>query len=103
MTLNPTLPLDIFGIHIQRALAEDIGSGDATTQSIIPAEVWVSRGRAHRQAGWESPPVDMPGHLYHDSGPAGRIPYLKYRKAARWENRQGLALVLRPDPQPADC
>ena len=37
MTLNQTLPLSILEA-IQRALAEDIGSGDVTTDSIVPAE-----------------------------------------------------------------
>ena len=37
MTLQPTLHPDILEV-IRRALTEDIGPGDATTDSIVPAE-----------------------------------------------------------------
>jgi nicotinate-nucleotide pyrophosphorylase (carboxylating) len=50
MTLNKTIPIDIIE-SIRRALAEDIGSGDVTTDSIIPAEAKMRGQIIAKQAG----------------------------------------------------
>jgi len=39
-SIAPNLPEDIFET-VRRALQEDIGSGDATTDSIVPSEAWM--------------------------------------------------------------
>ena len=50
MTLNKSLSPDIIE-SIQRALAEDIGSGDVTTDSIVPAEAGMRGQIIAKQAG----------------------------------------------------
>lgn len=47
---NPELPLDIPAC-IQRALAEDVGSGDVTTNSIVPADAVLSGRIVAKQSG----------------------------------------------------
>ena len=47
---NPELPPEI-GESIQRALAEDIGSGDVTTNSIVPGDAWMTGKFIAKQSG----------------------------------------------------
>ncbi|MGB8215548.1 MAG: carboxylating nicotinate-nucleotide diphosphorylase [Anaerolineales bacterium] len=93
MTLNPTLPLDILE-SIQRALAEDIGSGDATTQSIIPAEVSMRGHIIAKQAGIVAG-LDIAQAVYMTVDP--RVDFQpQVQEGSQVENRQGLALVSGP-------
>jgi len=50
MKINPTLPPEILDV-IQRALAEDIGPGDATTNSVIPTHAEMHGQIIAKQAG----------------------------------------------------
>jgi nicotinate-nucleotide pyrophosphorylase (carboxylating) len=90
MTINKTLPLDIIE-SIRRALAEDIGPGDATTQSIVPAEAGMRGQIIAKQAG-AAAGLDIAQAVYQtvdvqvDFQP-------RVEEGARVENRQVLALV----------
>ena len=90
MTLNKTLPLDIIE-SIRRALAEDIGSGDVTTASIVPAEAGMRGQIIAKQAGVVAG-LDVARAVYQTLD--ARVAFQsRVEEGARVENRQALALV----------
>ena len=90
MTPNNTLPLNIIE-SIQRALAEDIGSGDVTTDSIVPAEAGMRGQIIAKQAGVVAG-LDIAQAVYQ-SLDAQVLFQAQAEEGARVENRQVLALV----------
>jgi nicotinate-nucleotide pyrophosphorylase (carboxylating) len=90
MTLNKTLPLDIIE-SIRRALAEDIGSGDVTTDSIIPAEAEMHGQIIAKQAGVVAG-LDIALAVYQTVDPQVDF-QSRVEEGLRVENRQVLALV----------
>jgi nicotinate-nucleotide pyrophosphorylase (carboxylating) len=90
MTLNKTLPLDIIE-SIQRALAEDIGSGDVTTVSIVPAEAGMRGQIIAKQAGVVAG-LDIAQAVYQTVDALVDFQN-RLEEGARVENRQVLALV----------
>ena len=90
MTLNQTLPLDILE-SIRRALAEDIGSGDVTTQSIVPAEAGMRGQIIAKQEGVVAG-LDIAQAVYQAVD--AQVDFeARVEEGARVENRQVLALV----------
>ena len=90
MTLNKTLPLDIIE-SIRRALAEDIGSGDVTTDSIVPAEARMRGQIIAKQAGVVAG-LDVAQTVYQTVD--ARVDFRsQVEEGACVENRQVLALV----------
>ncbi len=90
MTLNKTLPLDIIE-SIRRALAEDIGSGDVTTDSIIPAEAEMRGQIIAKQSGVVAG-LDIALAVYQMVDPQVDF-QSRVEEGLRVENRQVLALV----------
>jgi nicotinate-nucleotide pyrophosphorylase (carboxylating) len=90
MTPNQTLPLDIIE-SIRRALAEDIGSGDATTDSIIPAEAGMRGQIIAKQAGVVAG-LDIAMAVYQTVDPQVDF-QSQVAEGTHVENRQVLALV----------
>ena len=90
MTLNKTLPLDIIE-SIRRALAEDIGSGDVTTDSIVPAEARMRGQIIAKQAGVVAG-LDVAQTVYQTVD--ARVDFRsQVEEGACVENRQVLARV----------
>jgi nicotinate-nucleotide pyrophosphorylase (carboxylating) len=90
MTLNKTLPLDIIE-SIRRALAEDIGSGDVTTDSIIPAEAEMRGQIIAKQAGVVAG-LDIAMAVYQAVDPQVDF-QSQVEEGLRVENHRVLALV----------
>jgi nicotinate-nucleotide pyrophosphorylase (carboxylating) len=90
MTLNQTLSADILK-SIQRALAEDIGSGDGTTESIVPAEAGMRGQIIAKQAGVVAG-LDIARAVYQMVDQQVDF-QSKLEEGARVANRQVLALV----------
>ena len=90
MTLNKTLPLDIIE-SIRRALVEDIGSGDVTTDSIIPAEAEMRGQIIAKQAGVMAG-LDIAMAVYQTVDPLV-VFQSRVEEGLHVENRQVLALV----------
>ena len=90
MTLNKTLPLDIIE-SIRRALAEDIGSGDVTTQSIVLAEAGM-RGKIIAKQDGVVAGLDIAQAVYQTVD--GQVDFqAQVEEGARVADRQVLALV----------
>jgi nicotinate-nucleotide pyrophosphorylase (carboxylating) len=90
MTPDQTTPPDILE-SIRRALAEDIGSGDATTNSIVPAEA-IMRGQIIAKQAGIIAGLDIARAVYLAVDPEVDI-QSTVKEGARVENRQVLALV----------
>jgi nicotinate-nucleotide pyrophosphorylase (carboxylating) len=90
MTPDQTLPPDILE-SIRRALAEDIGSGDVTTNSIVPAEA-IMRGQIIAKQAGIIAGLDIARAVYMAVDPEVDF-QSKVEEGARVENRQVLALV----------
>jgi nicotinate-nucleotide pyrophosphorylase (carboxylating) len=90
MTSNQTLPPDILE-SIQRALAEDIGSGDVTTNSIVPAEAGMRGQIIAKQAGIIAG-LDIARAVYLTVDPQVDF-QSQIEEGAGVENHQVLALV----------
>jgi nicotinate-nucleotide pyrophosphorylase (carboxylating) len=90
MTLNKTLPLDILD-SIRRALAEDIGSGDVTTESIVPAEASM-RGQIIAKQDGVVAGLDIAGAIYQTMDSQVKFES-QVKEGSRVVNRQVLALV----------
>lgn len=90
MTLNPSLHPDILEA-IQRALREDIGSGDVTTNSIIPEQA-IMRGQIIAKQPGTVAGMDVARAVYREVDP--EIDFqIQVDEGSRVENRQVLALV----------
>jgi nicotinate-nucleotide pyrophosphorylase (carboxylating) len=90
MKINPNLPPEILDA-IRRALAEDIGSGDATTNSIIPAEAYM-RGQIIAKQDGIIAGLDVAQAVYLMLD--GRVEiHPQTDEGAQVTNRQVLALV----------
>jgi nicotinate-nucleotide pyrophosphorylase (carboxylating) len=90
MALNKTLPLDIIE-SIRRALAEDIGSGDVTTDSIVPAEAGMRGQIIAKQAGVVAG-LDVAQTVYQTVD--AQVDFRsQVEEGSGVENRQVLALV----------
>jgi nicotinate-nucleotide pyrophosphorylase (carboxylating) len=90
MTLNQTFPTDLMET-IRRALAEDIGSGDVTTESIVPAEASMRGQIIAKQAGIIAG-LDIAKAVYLIVDPQVDF-QSQIDEGSRVENRQSLALV----------
>jgi nicotinate-nucleotide pyrophosphorylase (carboxylating) len=90
MTLNKTLSPDIFET-IRRALAEDIGSGDVTTESIVPADASM-RGQIIAKQDGVVAGLDISQAVYIMVDPLVDF-QSQVDEGARVGNRQVLALV----------
>ena len=90
MTLNKTLPPDIFET-IRRALAEDIGSGDVTTENIVPADASM-RGQIIAKQDGVVAGLDIAQAVYIMVDPQVDF-QSQVDEGARVGNRQVLALV----------
>jgi len=90
MTLNQTFPTDLMET-IRRALAEDIGSGDVTTESIVPAEASMHGQIIAKQAGIIAG-LDIAKAVYLIVDPQVDF-QSQIDEGSRVENRQSLALV----------
>ena len=90
MTPNQTLPPEIIK-SIRDALAEDIGSGDVTTQSIVPAEAGMCGQIIAKQAGVVAG-LDVAQAVYQALDAQVNF-QSQVEEGARVENRQVLALV----------
>jgi nicotinate-nucleotide pyrophosphorylase (carboxylating) len=90
MTPNQRFPPYILET-IRRALAEDIGSGDVTTESIIPAEAAMHGQIIAKQAGIVAG-LDIARAVYQMVDPQVDF-QLQVEEGSRVENRQVLALV----------
>ena len=90
MTLNQTLPLNLIE-SIRRALAEDIGTGDVTTDSIVPAEARMRGQIIAKQAGVVAG-LDVARAVYQTVD-AQVDSQAQVQEGAWVENRQVLALV----------
>jgi nicotinate-nucleotide pyrophosphorylase (carboxylating) len=90
MTSDQTLPPAILK-SIRRALAEDIGSGDITTDSIVPAND-IMRGQIIAKQGGTLAGLDVARAVYRVVD--HRVNFLsQVEEGAQVENRQTLALV----------
>jgi len=90
MKTNPNLPPEILDA-IQRALAEDLGPGDATTNSIIPAEAEMQGQIIAKQEGIIAG-LDLARAVYQMVD--GTVDFRSQKdEGARVTNRQVLALV----------
>jgi len=90
MILNQSLPPDILE-SIRRALAEDIGSGDVTTENIVPAEAGMHGQIIAKQAGIIAG-LDIARAVYQMVD--ARVDFQSQMdEGAHVENRQVLALV----------
>lgn len=93
MTLNPSLHPDILDA-IRRALAEDIGPGDVTTNSIVPPDA-VMRGRIIAKQDGVVAGLDVAQAVYRMVDE--RITFTALvAEGARVTNRQTLAIVSGP-------
>lgn len=90
MTQNLTFPPDLLET-IRRALAEDIGSGDVTTESIVPAEAGMRGQIIAKQAGIIAG-LEIAKAVYQMVDPQVDFK-TKVAEGERVENRQRLALV----------
>ena len=90
MTLNATLSPDIFDT-IRRALAEDVGPGDVTTQSIVPAEADMRGQIIAKQTGVVAG-LDIAQAVYLAVDPAVDF-QSQVEEGSLVEDRQVLALV----------
>ena len=90
MTLNKTLPAAILE-SIQQALAEDIGPGDATTDSIIPADAHMRGQIIAKQEGVVAG-LDIAAAVYQTVDPQVKFDP-QINEGAHVVNRQVLALV----------
>jgi nicotinate-nucleotide pyrophosphorylase (carboxylating) len=90
MTLNKTIPIDIIE-SIRRALAEDIGSGDVTTDSIIPSEAEMRGQIIAKQAGVLAG-LDIAMVVYQTVDPQVEF-QSQVEEGLRVEDRRVLALV----------
>jgi nicotinate-nucleotide pyrophosphorylase (carboxylating) len=90
MSANQTVPQDILE-SIQHALVEDIGPGDATTDSIVPPEAGM-RGRIIAKQPGIIAGLDIAEAVYHTVD--AQVDFQsQLAEGARVENRQVLALV----------
>lgn len=93
MTLNPSLHPDVLDA-IRRALAEDIGPGDVTTNSIVPPDA-VMRGRIIAKQDGVVAGLDVAQAVYRMVDE--RISFTALvAEGARVTNRQTLAIVSGP-------
>jgi nicotinate-nucleotide pyrophosphorylase (carboxylating) len=90
MRKNPTLPPDILK-SIRRALTEDIGSGDVTTDSIVPAKDTMRGQIIAKQAGIIAG-LDVARGVYQAVDQQVEF-QPQVQEGTRVENRQSLALV----------
>jgi nicotinate-nucleotide pyrophosphorylase (carboxylating) len=90
MSLNNPLPQEIIE-SIQRALKEDIGTGDVTTDSIVPAEASMRGQIIAKQVGIIAG-LDIARAVYLTLDPQVKF-QARVEDGARTENRQVLALV----------
>ena len=90
MTLKETLSPDILK-SIQCALAEDIGSGDVTTESIVPLEARM-RGQIIAKQDGVIAGLDIAGLVYHTVDPQVKFES-QVDEGTRVEDHQILALV----------
>jgi nicotinate-nucleotide pyrophosphorylase (carboxylating) len=90
MIINPTLPFDILE-SIRRALVEDIGSGDVTTNSIVPAEDSMRGQIIAKQAGIIAG-LDVAQAVYQIVDPQVDF-QAKVEEGACVENQQVLAML----------
>jgi len=90
MTPNQTLPLQIIE-SIRGALAEDIGTGDVTTDSIVPAEAGMRGQIIAKQAGVVAG-LDIAQAVYQTVDAQVEF-QARVEEGARVENRQVLALI----------
>jgi nicotinate-nucleotide pyrophosphorylase (carboxylating) len=90
MTLNNPLPQEILE-SIQRALTEDIGTGDVTTDSIVPAEASMRGQIIAKQVGIIAG-LDIARAVYLTQDPQVKF-QARVEDGARTENCQVLALV----------
>jgi len=90
MMMKQTLSPDIFE-SIQRALAEDIGPGDVTTDSIVPAEA-VMHGQIIAKQNGVVAGLDVAQAVYRTVDP--QVDFrIQVAEGARVENRRVLAIV----------
>ena len=90
MTLNKTLPRDILE-SIQRAMTEDIGLGDVTTNSIIPPDAHM-RGQIIAKQDGVVAGLDIASAVYQTVDPQVKFES-QVDEGARVSDRQVLALV----------
>ncbi len=90
MTLNPLLPVEILE-SIRRALSEDIGSGDVTTNSIIPRSARM-RGHIIAKETGVIAGLDVAAAVYQALDPQVQFE-TQVEEGAGVEDRQVLALV----------
>ena len=90
MSEDKTLPLNIIE-SIRRALAEDIGSGDVTTDSIVPAEAGMRGQIIAKQAGVVAG-LDVAQAVYQTVDVLNDF-QSQVEDGTRVENRQMLAIV----------
>jgi nicotinate-nucleotide pyrophosphorylase (carboxylating) len=90
MNLNKTLPLNIIE-SIRRALAEDIGPGDVTTDSIVAAEAGMRGQIIAKQVGVVAG-LDVAEVVYQTVDPLVEF-HSEVEEGSRVEDRQVLALV----------
>jgi nicotinate-nucleotide pyrophosphorylase (carboxylating) len=90
MTLIQTLPENVLET-IRQALAEDIGTGDVTTDSIVPAEAPM-RGQIIAKQDGIIAGLDVAQAVYHEVDPQVEF-QSRVAEGARVTNRQVLALV----------
>ena len=97
MNEDSTLPIEVLET-IRRALAEDIGPGDATTDAIVPADAAMQGQIIAKQdgvvAGLDVARGGLPAARSRASSSSRR-----WKKARRSANRQVLATRLRPRPR----
>ncbi len=93
MTLIQTLPLEILDT-IRRALAEDIGPGDVTTDSIVPAGALMHGHIIAKQTGVVAG-LDVAAAVYQTLDPQVDF-VLQVDEGSRVADRQVLALVAGP-------
>ena len=90
MTLNKTLPLNLLE-SIQRAMAEDIGPGDVTTNSIIPPDAFM-RGQIIAKQDGIVAGLDIASAVYQTVDPQVKFEP-QVAEGARVVDHQVLALV----------
>ncbi len=93
MVFPSPLPSEIQSI-IERALAEDIGSGDVTTSSLVPEKA-AMRGQIIAKQGGIVAGLDVAGAVYHTVDPGVEFDALA-DEGARVEDRQILARLAGP-------
>ncbi len=90
---NAALPPDIVQ-SIRQALAEDIGSGDMTTNSIVPADAWMAGEIIAKQDGIAAG-LGVAGAVFKFLDPSVRVD-LRVQEGAAATNRMPLARIAGP-------